>query len=335
MVIKATRRKFVIGLGSAVAWRAPARAQKPAMPTIGYLNWSNEARTHTVQGMAQLAAFRRGLAESGYVEGMSVAILYRWAEFRRDRLASIIEEFKSRKVDVIATTAGIVPALAAKAATSTIPIVFQMGADPIEFGLVSSLSRPGRNITGATFLTQALVAKRLEALHEAAPAATVIGYLINPTSPQTAVTLREAENAARALGIRLVILNASMPSDIEAAFVALDARQVGAICVDTEPLFTAYGSEIAALAVRHSVPTIFGFREAVEAGGLMSYGSDVTDAYGLVGNYAGRILKGEKPGDLPVQQSAKIALVINLKTAKELGLTFPITLRGRADEVLE
>jgi len=328
------RRDFIAGLGSATAWPVVARAQQPTMPVIGLLSWGNEPFAANGTGAA-LAAFHKGLGEQGYFDGRNVTILFRWAEFRPDRLPAMAAELADRRVAVIVTTAGVAPALAAKAVTTTIPIVFQLGADPVEFGLVSSFNRPGGNITGATFLTQALIAKRLEVLREAVPSATSIGYLVNPTSPQTVVILREAENAARILEVRLVILNASIPSEIEAAFTALAAQRIGALCVDTDAFFTLHGAEIAALAARYTVPAIFGFRARVEAGGLMSYGTDISDAYRLAGAYAGRILKGEKPGDLPVQQSTKVELTINLKTAKALGLTFPQSILLRADEVIE
>jgi putative tryptophan/tyrosine transport system substrate-binding protein len=329
------RREFIAGLGGVAAWPLAAPAQQPSMPVVGFLNWGEESFSRTREGAAGFIAFRQGLGEHGYVEGLNVAILFRWAEFRYDQLTAMAADLVGRRVAVIVTTGGIAPALAAKAATTTIPIAFQLGADPVEFGLVSSLNRPGGNITGATFLTQALIAKRLELLHQAVPTATSIGYLVNPKSVQTAVMLREAETAARILGIRLVILNATIPSEIEAAFAIIVAQRVDALCVDTDPFFTAHGIEISALAARHAVPAIFGFHAIVEAGGLMSYGSDVSDAYRLAGSYAGRILKGEKPADLPVQQSTKVELAINLKTANALGLTFPITLLGRADRVIE
>jgi putative ABC transport system substrate-binding protein len=329
------RREFIAGLGSAAAWPVVARAQERAVPVLGYLNAAEERYSRTPEGAANISAFRRGLGGHGYVEGRNVAILFRWADFRYDQLATIAEELVGRKVTVIVTTGGIMPALAAKAATTTIPIAFRLGADPVEFGLVSSLNRPGGNITGATFLTQALISKRLEVLHQAVPTARSIGYLVNPKSVQTAATLKEAEAAARALGIRLSILNASIPGEIEAAFATIDVQRMEALCVDTEPFFTFHGAEISALAARHAVPAIFGFRQIVQEGGLMSYGSDVSQAYRFAGSYAGRILKGERPGDLPVQQSTKVELAINLKTANLLGLTIPETLLATADEVIQ
>jgi putative ABC transport system substrate-binding protein len=240
-----------------------------------------------------------------------------------------------RRVSVIVTTGGLSSALAAKAATSTIPIVFELGADPVESGLVSSLNRPGGNITGATFLTQTLIAKRFEVLHEAVPAAKSIGYLVNPNTAQTPVMLKESQTAARALGFRVVVLNAAVPRDIEVAFAAIKDQQIDALCVDSDPFFTTHGAEIVALAARYAVPAIYSFNGIVEAGGLMSYGSDALDAYRLAGQYAGMILGGAKPRDLPVQQSTKVELAINLKAAKALGITFPLTLHGRADEVIE
>jgi putative tryptophan/tyrosine transport system substrate-binding protein len=323
------RREFIAGLG-AVAWPLAARAQQPALPVIGYLNWGEE---HS--GAPGVSAFRQGLAERGYTEGVHVNILYRWAEFQKDRLTDMAADLVRRRVSVIVTTAGLASAMAAKAATSTIPIVFQLGADPVEFGLVSSLNRPGGNITGATFLTQTLIAKRFEVLHEAAPAAKSVGYLVNPESVQTPAMLKESQSAARTLGFRIVVLNATVPREIEAAFAAIKDQHVDALCVDTDPFFTRHGVEIAALAARHAVPAIYGFPAIVQAGGLMSYGSDPVDAYRLAGRYAGLILGGAKPSDLPVQQSTKLELIINLRTAKALGLTFPITLLARADEVIE
>jgi putative tryptophan/tyrosine transport system substrate-binding protein len=324
------RREFIAGIGGAVALPAVARAQQPALPVIGLLNWGEER--FTAPGFS---AFRQGLAERGYTEGINVNILYQSAEFQRDRLTDMAADLVRRRVAVIVTTSGLASALAAKAATTTIPIVFQLGADPVEFGLVSSLGRPGGNITGATFLTQTLIAKRFELLHEAVPAAKSIGYLVNPESAQTPVMLKESQNAAHALGFRVLVLNATVPRDIEAAFAAVKDQHIDALCVDTDPFFTTHGVEIAALAARHAVPAIYGFSAIVKAGGLMSYGSDASDAYRLAGQYAGMILGGAKPGDLPVQQSTKIELVINLKAAKELGITFPLTLHGRADEVIE
>jgi putative tryptophan/tyrosine transport system substrate-binding protein len=329
------RRQFIVGLGSAAAWPVAAGAQQqPAMPVIGVLSWGPEPQGVSSASSA-LAAFRQGLGEQGYVVGRNVTLLFRAAEFRADRLPAMAEELANRKVAVIVTIAGLAPALAAKVATTTIPIVFELGGDPVQLGLVPSLNRPGGNITGATFLSQELVAKRLEVLHEAVPAATSIGYLVNPTSPQTAMLLREAENAARILGVRLVILNAATPSELEAAFTDLEAQRITALSVDTDNFFSLRGAEIAAAAIRHGVPAVFGFRPIVEAGGLMSYGSDATDAFRVAGIYAGRILRGEKPADLPVQRSTKVELVINLKTAKTLGLAFPLTLLGRADAVIQ
>jgi putative ABC transport system substrate-binding protein len=231
--------------------------------------------------------------------------------------------------------AGTVAALAAKSATATIPIVFQIGEDPVEAGLVANLNRPGGNITGATFNSGPLTAKRLELLHELVPAATQIGYLVNPTNTVTKAQISQSEMAARDLGVRLIIQNASTPSEIEAAFAILVGQRIGALLVDNDSLFFLQRHQLAALATRHAVPATYHAREVVEAGGLMSYGANFTDAYRLVGTYAGRILKGEKPGDLPVQQIARIELVLNMKTAKALGLAFPLTLLGRADEVIE
>jgi len=323
------RREFIAGLGSAATWPGAARAQQPAMPVIGFLSIGAESTSRR-----QIAAFHRGLGEQGYMEGRNIAILYRWAEFRIDQLPHMAADLVARNVAVIITTAGTAPALAAKAATTTIPILFQLGADPVRVGLVASLSRPGGNITGATFLTAPLVAKRLELLHEAVPAATRIAYLTNPNSPDAGQP-SYSDAAALSLGVSLLRLNATNASEIEAAFAAIAGQQMGALLVDSDVLFFSQRDQLARLAAHYSIPAIYHHSELVEAGGLMSYGGDGNDAWRLAGVYAGRIIKGEKPTDLPVQQSTAIKLTINLKTAKSLGITFPITLLGRADEVIE
>jgi len=324
------RRAFITGLaGAAIATLRAAHAQQPTVPVIGYLSAATSGSITPA-----LAAFRQGLAQTGYAEGRNVDILFRWAEFRYDRLPSLAADLVGRRVDVIVATAGAGSALAAKAATSSIPIVFQIGSDPVALGLVVSLSRPGGNVTGATFLTEPLVAKRLELLHEAVPAAATVAYLVNPNTPDDG-RVTSVEAAARILGLRLVILTAASPDEIEAAFATVDRQQIDALLVDSDALFNGQREQLAALAARAAVPAIYHVRETVEAGGLMSYGASPADAYRLAGVYAGRILKGEKPADLPVQQSAKVELVINLKAAKALGLTFPLTLLGRADEVIE
>jgi putative tryptophan/tyrosine transport system substrate-binding protein len=324
------RREFITLFGVAAAWPLAARAQQPAMPVIGYLS---VARERAIEHLT--AAFRKGLAEQGYVEGRNVEILYRWAETQFDRLPALAADLVRRRVDVIVTTAGAASALAAKSATASIPIVFQMGEDPIDAGLVTSLNRPGGNITGATFLSGALTPKRLELLHEMVPAVTMIGYLVNPTNPQTKAQISQTEAGARALGVRLPILDASTPSEIEATFKIFVEERIGALLVDNDALFFNERDRLAALAARHAIPAIYHSRENVKAGGLMSYGAAFADAFRLAGTYAGRILKGETPSDLPIQQSARIELILNMKTAKALGLTFPLTLLGRADDVIE
>jgi putative ABC transport system substrate-binding protein len=324
------RREFIAGLGGAVAWPLAARAQKAVVPVIGFLNSrSPDDAAHLV------AAFRGGLSEGGFVEGRNVTIEYRWALGQYDRLAAQAAELVHKPVAVLVSLGSDVTALAAKAATATIPIVFATAADPIELGLVASFNRPGGNITGVSFLAEALVAKRLELLHEIVPVAASIGYLVNPTSPQVEAQIKNAENAARILGVRLVILNASTPSEIEVAFAILAERRSGALMTAADPFFFGLRNQLAALAARDAVPAIYQVREMVDAGGLMSYGPDLSDVFRIVGGYVGRILKGDKPADLPVQQATKVELIINLKTAKTLGLTVPLALLGRADEVIE
>jgi putative tryptophan/tyrosine transport system substrate-binding protein len=325
------RREFITLLGSAAAWPVAAWAQKSATPVIGYLSVARESAIE-----ALTAKFRQGLGEQGFVERQNIEILYRWAETQYDRLPTLAADLVRRRVDVIVTTAGSSSALAAKFATATIPIVFQMGEDPVEIGLVANLNRPGGNITGATFLSGPLTEKRLELLHEMVPAITQIGYLVNPTNPQTKAQVSQSEMAARILGLRLIIQNASTSSEIEAAFANLVGQQIGALLVDNDALFFNQRDQLVALAARHGVPAIYHAREIVEAGGLMSYGATFADAFRLAGTYAGRILKGEKPGDLPVQQvTTKVELVINLKTAKALGIDVPPMLLARAYEVIE
>jgi putative ABC transport system substrate-binding protein len=327
---KMRRRSFIAGLGSAAAWPVAANTQQLARPTIGYLSGATES------GNSKLTdAFRQGLREQGYTEGRDVEIIYRWSDQRYDQLPAMASDLVRRRVNLIVTTAGNAPALAAKSATSSIPIVFQLGGDPVELGLVASLSRPGRNLTGAVFLTQELTAKRLELLHEIAPLAATIGYLINPTNPGWDARMRAAEIAARAFNLRLIVERPSTASEIEAAYPILVAQQIGAVMVDSDPLFFGQRDLLAGLSIRHKLPAIYHARESVEAGGLISYGANIADAYHLAGSYAGRVLKGEKPAELPVQQSTKIELIINLSTAKALGLALPPILLGRADDVIE
>jgi putative ABC transport system substrate-binding protein len=325
------RRDFIVLMGGAASsplWPRAARAQQ-RMPVVGYLGTASlEAEREFV------AAFHRGLAETGYVEGRNVAVEYRWAESRNDRLPALAAELVRRQVAVIMT--GSTPgALAAKAATQTIPIVFGVGSNPVEIGLVASLNRPGGNLTGVSQLNVDLGAKRLELLHELVPAATQIAVLVNPTNPAGEALLKEAQVAARVLGVRLSALNASSESEIEGAFAMLVGQRAGALLMQGDPVFIAQRDRIVALAARHAVPAIYQFREFAAAGGLMSYGASITDSYRLAGVYTGRILKGDKPADLPVQQATRFEMVFNLKTAKALGLTVPTSTLLRADEVIE
>jgi putative tryptophan/tyrosine transport system substrate-binding protein len=325
------RREFITLLGSAAAaWPLVARAQE-AMPVIGFIDPLSLETTRE-----KVAAFHRGLAERGYVEGRNVAIEYRWAEGQTDRLPALAADLVYRQVAVIATPGATAATLAARAATQTIPIVFVAGGDPVELGLVRSLNRPGGNLTGVAFLATEVAAKRLELLHELVPAATSIAVLVNPTNPVAAEGQKKViQVAARVLGLRLLILNASSQSDIGAAFATLVRERAGALVIGTESFFTAHRDQIIALAARYEVPTIEDSREFTAAGGLMAYGSSIIDAWHLAGTYTGRILMGAKPADLPVQQATKVELFINLRVAKALGLSVPLPLLARADEVIE
>jgi putative ABC transport system substrate-binding protein len=324
------RRAFISLLGGAVvAWPVGARAQQTAMPVIGFVNPTS------AQSFARpLSAFLSGLGETGYVEGRNVAIEYRWAENQNDRLPAMVADLVRRQVSVIAATS-TPAAVAAKAATTTIPIVFEIGSDPIQLGLVASLSRPGGNITGATQLVQEVTPKMLELLHELLPTAHVMALLVNPTAPALAQTYTSTVlAAAHTLGLELHVLDASSERDFDGVFAKLIELRAGGLVIGAEALFTSHSEQLAALAVHHRVPTIYKGREFAAAGGL-SYGSDIRDSYRLAGIYTGRVLKGEKPADLPVQQAAKVELFINLKTAKALGITVPLPLSGRADEIFE
>jgi putative ABC transport system substrate-binding protein len=325
------RRDFLTLLGGAAAWPLAARAQQPAMPVIGYL--SIESR----EGRPQLnAAFIRGLAETGYVEGRNVAIEYRWANNEPERLPELAADLVRLRVAVIAAPGSpAAPLLAAKAATTTIPIAFSMGRDPVQLGLVASLNRPGGNITGYAEMNNALGAKRIGLLHEMAPAAARFALLVDPRVVGADATIREAQAAAASIGRPIEVLTATNDDETNAAFASLAQKRVNALRIAGGPVFMANFVQIVALTARHAVPTICDFREFPEAGGLMSYGSNVPDSFRQAGIYTGRILKGEKPADMPVTQPTKFELVINLKTAKALGLTVPQTLLVAADYVIE
>jgi putative ABC transport system substrate-binding protein len=325
------RRDFITLLGGGVAaWPLAARAQQAAMPVVGYLH---SASAHSVAH--QTRAFIQGLSEASYADGQTVAIEYRWADGYYDRLPALAADLVRRQVNVIAVTGGNASALAAKAATATIPIVFFSGVNPVEAGLVASLNRPGGNITGVTSLGVELGPKRLELLHELLPTATVIAGLGNPTNPSTETQMRGLQAAARLLGLEFHVLHASSEREVDAAFASLARLKASALVIAPDGYLNSLSEQLAALTLRHAVPTIYSYREFAAAGGLMSYGGSITDSHRQVGVYAGRILKGEKPADLPVQQSTKVELIINLKTAKALGITVPLSLLGRADEVIE
>jgi putative ABC transport system substrate-binding protein len=325
------RREFITVLGGAAAmWPLVSRAQQPAMPLIGVLQSGSRISFET-----QLAAFHQGLAETGYVEGRNVAIEHRWADGQYDRLPGLAAELVRRQVTLIFAGGGVAPAKAAMAATNTIPIIFLSGTDPIDYGLVTSLSRPGGNITGISWFASALEAKRLGLLHEVAPSAANIAVLVNPDFPAAENQLKEARAAAREHGLNIVALSASATRELDTIFATLLDKRADALLVSPDPSFYDRREQLVALATRHAVPTIYYEREFIVAGGLMSYGTSLRDAFRLAGIYSGRILKGEKPADLPVLQPTKFEFVINLKNAKALGLTVPPTLLATADEVIE
>jgi putative ABC transport system substrate-binding protein len=323
------RRDFVGLVGGAAAWPLAARAQQPAMPVVGYLNSGSRAAFSSRE-----AAFRAGLSSMGFVEGRNVAIDYRYAENQTDRLPALAAELVRRPVAVIYVV-GAGPAVTAKAATATIPIVFSTGGDPVELRLVTSLNRPGGNMTGVSRLGTATAGLRMQMLHEAVPKATVMGLLVNPTNPATEPNTQEAQDAASKLGLELHVVGASSAQEIDAAFATLVQNRAQALVIDGSNLCNNRRQQLAALMVRHAMPAIYGSRDFPDAGGLMSYGAGNVDTDRLGGTYVGRILKGDKPADLPVQQSVKVELILNLIAAKVLGITFPLTLLGRADEVIE
>jgi len=325
------RRAFIAGLGGVAAWPLAAHTQQPATPVIGFL--SSQSRQADRE---RLEAFHRGLTETGYVEGRNVAMEYRWADGQNDRMPALAAELVRRRMAVIVVMGTTPGALALKAATQTIPIVFTIGPDPVAAGLVASLNRPGGNLTGVTVSNVEVIAKRLELLHELVPSAKSIAFLVNPTNPAaTSSETGELQAAARVLGLDLLLLKASTGAEIEMAFATLAGQRASALLVSGESFFSAETDRVVALAARHAVPAIYGSRTFIAAGGLLSYGTDSRDSNRQVGVYAGRVLKGEKPADLPVLQATRIELVINMKTAKALGLMFPLNLLGRADEVIE
>jgi putative tryptophan/tyrosine transport system substrate-binding protein len=325
------RRDFISLAGSAAAWPLAARAQQPAMPVIGVLNSASPESYEP-----QLAGFRQGLHEVGYTEGQNVGIEFRWAKSHYDRLPALAADLVHRQVTVIAATGGSVSAIAAKAATTTIPIVFTSGGDPVQIGLVASINRPGGNVTGVSLFTSTLAAKRLELLHELVPAAKVIALLVNPANPNSEADTKAVDGAARLMGLQVVVVKASNGTEIEAAFATMRQKDARAIVVGADPLFDNSGrDQLIVLAARDALPAIYDWRDVAIAGGLVSYGSNLAEGYRLAGIYAGRILKGEKPADLPVQQPTKFEFIINLKTARALGLTISSQIQLLADEVIE
>jgi putative ABC transport system substrate-binding protein len=323
------RREFIGLLSSAATWPLAVHAQQLAIPVIGFLVGASAGASRS-----NLAGFRQGLRQTGYVEAQNVHIALRWAEGRYDRLPEMAAELVDLRVAVIASF-GPAAAVAAISATKTIPIVFATSADPVRLGLVASLNRPGGNATGIAFLGSELVGKQLELMHEMLPKAAVIGLLLNPTSPSAETHLREVSVAARALGLQIIVQNTNRDRDLETAFATFVQQRTGGLVVPSDPFFYGQREELAALAARHAIPAIYSDREYVADGGLMSYGTSITDAYRQTGVLTGGILKGDKPGDLPVRQAVKIELIINLKTAKALGIEMPLSLLLRINETIE
>jgi putative ABC transport system substrate-binding protein len=324
------RRDFIAALGGAAAWPLAAYAQQPAMPVIGFLNSASPGAFEPY-----VRAFRLGLKEAGFIEGQNVMIEYRWAEGHFDRLPELAADLVQRKVAVIAATGGPPSALAAKAASVTTPIVFVVASDPIKLGLVASFNRPGGNITGASMLAVTVEPKKLEFLHSLVPRAVVIGLLVNPGNPNGQIISANLQTAARTLGLQMQIVKAATAGEFDAAFATLVEQRVGALVVAADPIFNAQREALVAQAARNAIPTIYEWSEFVAAGGLISYGTILSESYRQAGVYAGRILKGEKPAELPVVQPTRFELVINRKTAKALGLTIPETLLATADKVIE
>jgi putative ABC transport system substrate-binding protein len=323
------RREFIGLLGGAAAWPLAARAQQPRMPVVGFLNAGS-----AIPYAKQATAFREGLSETGYVEGRNMLVEYRWAEGHNDRLPALAADLVQRHVAVIAATT-LPAAPVAKAATATIPIVFLIGGDPVELGFVESMDRPGGNMTGIAALNVDLIAKRLELLHELVPKADTVAVLVNPNSAYTEPETSHVHEAGLAAGLKVLLLAASNENEIGTAFANLVRQKVGALIVSADPFFTSHRDQVVALAALHAIPTIYQWREFPEIGGLVSYGANRLDTYRQTGIYVGRILSGVQPGDLPVVQPTKFELVINLKTAKALGISVPIPILGRADEVIE
>lgn len=324
------RRAFIAGLGAAVTWPLVARAQQSAMPVVGYLSSRSPSESAAVA-----AAFRQGLAEAGFIVGQNVAIEYRWAEGHYDRLPALAAELVHLKVAAILAAGGPPSALAAKEATSTIPVVFSAAGDPVGLGLVASLSRPGGNVTGMSLFNATLVAKRLALLHELIPSAGTVAYLTNPANPSGKLEMTAVQEAAKTLGLDMQAMDASTDQEIEAAFDRLTEQRIGAVIVAGEPFFDSRRSAIVELAMKNAIPASYSWRENVLLGGLMSYGTTINESYRQSGIYCGRILKGDRPADLPVMQPTKFEMTINLKTARALGLNVPPALLTAADEVIE